>query len=202
MDVYEAIQKRRSIRKYKDVSVNDDDLKRIIECGTLAPNGFNLQRWFFVVLKNKSLIHEIGELLVREGEARSEPGTMTYKAWEKIYGFSRNAPVLIAVIGDLKEHAMLEKYITESKERYFPELKGLLLSFGAAVENMCLEALALGYGTCCIMPFFAYEKIERLLPCQFSGRRQLICLIALGVPDEDPVRPSRKPLEEVYTIVP
>jgi nitroreductase len=53
VDVFEAIQERRSIRKFKHEPLPDNDLKKILEAGRLAPSGGNLQPWYFIVVKHQ-----------------------------------------------------------------------------------------------------------------------------------------------------
>jgi nitroreductase len=51
MDLFEAIKKRRSIRKYRQAPVKSGDLRRILRAGRLAPSGGNRQPWSFIVVK-------------------------------------------------------------------------------------------------------------------------------------------------------
>lgn len=53
MDVFKAIETRRSIRKYKDMPVPDDLLKRILEAARQAPSASNRQPWAMVVVRDK-----------------------------------------------------------------------------------------------------------------------------------------------------
>lgn len=52
MDVFEAISKRRSIRKYKDTEVEDEKLQDILEVARIAPSAANRQEWKFIVVKD------------------------------------------------------------------------------------------------------------------------------------------------------
>jgi len=52
MDLFEAIEKRRSIRKFKPSPVANEDLKKILEAGRLAPSGGNRQPWYFIVVQD------------------------------------------------------------------------------------------------------------------------------------------------------
>ena len=64
MGVLEAIEKRRSIRKYKPTSIPVGDLKKILEAGRLAPSASNRQAWGFIVVQNpkqKKLLVEAAE---------------------------------------------------------------------------------------------------------------------------------------------
>jgi nitroreductase len=53
MDVSKAIEVRRSIRKYKDIDLEDDKLNKILESARISPSAANRQEWKFVVVKDK-----------------------------------------------------------------------------------------------------------------------------------------------------
>jgi nitroreductase len=50
VDVFEAVQKRRSIRAYAAKPVPEGKLMRILEAGRLAPSAGNIQPWHFIVV--------------------------------------------------------------------------------------------------------------------------------------------------------
>ena len=52
MDVYEAIERRYSVRSYEDRAVEDEKLNRILNAARLAPSGMNRQEWKFVVVRD------------------------------------------------------------------------------------------------------------------------------------------------------
>ena len=52
------LKTRRSIRKFKDEQISDDDLKTILEAGTYAPTGRGLQSPKIVVIQNPETIKE------------------------------------------------------------------------------------------------------------------------------------------------
>ncbi len=52
MEVLEAIEKRRSIRKYKPSGIPNGHLKKILEAARLAPSAGNRQPWHFIVIQN------------------------------------------------------------------------------------------------------------------------------------------------------
>jgi nitroreductase len=51
MEVFEVIEKRRSVRKYKASSVPNEHLKKILEAARLAPSAGNRQPWRFIVVR-------------------------------------------------------------------------------------------------------------------------------------------------------
>jgi len=63
MELFEAIAKRHSYRgAFKDIPVNRDDLKRIVEAGMKAPSGKNAQTTNFVIIDNEDVLKKIGEM--------------------------------------------------------------------------------------------------------------------------------------------
>lgn len=50
MNVFEAIQKRKSIRSYESTPVPVEKLKKVLEAARLAPSAGNIQPWQFVVV--------------------------------------------------------------------------------------------------------------------------------------------------------
>ena len=53
MNVLEAINRRQSIRDYKDTPVPDDKLRRVLEAGRMAPSGGNRQEIMLIVVTDK-----------------------------------------------------------------------------------------------------------------------------------------------------
>jgi nitroreductase len=50
MDVFEAIQERRSIRSYQAKPVEREKLEKILEAGRLAPSAKNIEPWHFIAV--------------------------------------------------------------------------------------------------------------------------------------------------------
>jgi nitroreductase len=53
LEVFEAIQKRESIRSYGPTPVPSEKLQRVLEAARLAPSAGNIQPWHFVVVTNQ-----------------------------------------------------------------------------------------------------------------------------------------------------
>jgi nitroreductase len=58
----DLIRERRSIRKYTDEQLKDEDLRSIIEAGLYAPNAGGGQRTYLVAVHNKELTETLGKL--------------------------------------------------------------------------------------------------------------------------------------------
>lgn len=76
MDVFEAINTRRSIRTYKSTEIKEEKLRKVLEAGRLAPSASNRQEWKFV--------------LVRDPQTRAKLAGMTYGQ-----GWVQEAPAII-----------------------------------------------------------------------------------------------------------
>jgi nitroreductase len=81
MDVLQAINTRRSIRRYKPTPVPEDKLLKVLEAARLAPSAGNRQPWRFVVIKESSRRADIAKAANNQG-------------------FVGEAPIVIAVLGD------------------------------------------------------------------------------------------------------
>ena len=59
-ELMDIISNRKSVRKYSDKHISDDDLRKILEAGRLAPTGVNAQNTSFIILGSKQ--RELEEL--------------------------------------------------------------------------------------------------------------------------------------------
>ena len=57
--VTEAIQYRRSVRKYKQEEIDEEKVKKCIENATLAPNSSNMQLWEFYHITDKKILQKL-----------------------------------------------------------------------------------------------------------------------------------------------
>ena len=51
----DIIFKRRSVRKYSEAPITDEQVKQIIKAGMAAPSAKNSQEWVFIVIRDKSI---------------------------------------------------------------------------------------------------------------------------------------------------
>lgn len=57
----EAIKNRKSIRKYTDQVVTDEQINTLLEAAMCAPSAHNKQPWEFCVISDRGLLDEIAE---------------------------------------------------------------------------------------------------------------------------------------------
>jgi len=61
MKVQEAIQKRRSIRKFQEQSISDEQLRILMEAAQLAPSASNRQPYQFIIVKDRDLMNDLAK---------------------------------------------------------------------------------------------------------------------------------------------
>jgi len=81
MEISEAIETRRSIRKYKKDIPSDGLIRQCIEAACFAPSAHNSQPWKFIIIKEKEKIEALSE-------------TQFYSK------FLSNAPVVIVALAE------------------------------------------------------------------------------------------------------
>lgn len=190
MDLLELMKYRRSIRRYTDRQVAEEDLLKILEAGAYAPNAGGGQRSRFVACQNKALNEAMGKLnldgfdrsrLMRGFVSKEQPSIIDDPSIRSgFYG----APTVIVIFG----------------------LKNFLYSVPDAfcvAENMVLEATELGISSCILArgeETFSNPEGEKILrdwniPDNMVAR----CFVILGYVDGP--YPASKPRKEGRYII-
>ena len=169
MEIFEAIEGRRSVRQFKpDREISDDELNKILNAAIMAPSSGNTQCWRFVVIRDSSLKSRIA----------TEAGHQL---------FIKQAPVVIVVCADLE--CALSTYGARGRDTY------ALQDTAAATENMLLVVRELGLGACWVGAFDE-DKAAEILELPKSIRP--LAIVPIGAPDEPAKRvPPRRNLKDV-----
>jgi nitroreductase len=194
----EAIELRRSIRKFKPDPVPDEDIRELLEAARLAPSSCNAQPWRFKVVK--------------------DPETKTKLAQASFnQNFIAQAPVVIICCADIQANlegsidglqvlgetgALDEKMVDFLADRITslssgtPEQVGPRIAFSVAIsiEHIILRALDFGLGTCCVRGFQP-DKIKELFG--WGENIIIVALLPLGYPAQSPKPRSRLPLNQI-----
>lgn len=196
MDVFEAINSRRSIRRYKSDPVKDEDIEKILEAGRQAPSATNDQPWHFIVIKDADYIKSLAEMVHAMIDARiaAAGDPERQKAMEDFRFLNTHfftAPVVIAV---------LAKPWPSYRTDYVRQINDPgLQSVAGAIQNMLLAATALGYGTCWMTGPIDAAKDELEAMLAVEPPYYLVTFVPIGLADESPKARPRKPLSEVVT---
>ena len=177
MTAKECIWGRRSIRKFKTEPIDHALLESVVETASYAPS------W-----KHTQIVRYIAV----EGELKDKIGreyTSTFPNNGKII---ENAPLLIAVTV-IKNRCGFERdgsFTTDRGDTW------QMYDAGIASQTFCLAAHEAGLGTV-IMGIFDRPEIEQLL--ELPETQELVALIPVGYPDEEPVAPRRKTVSDLLT---
>lgn len=62
MSIFEAILQRHSVRAYTSEPVSKEDVERLLRLAMQAPSAVNEQPWEFIVIRDKSLLDQVGSI--------------------------------------------------------------------------------------------------------------------------------------------
>jgi nitroreductase len=126
-DIFDVINNRRSVREYKEEQLKDDEIKKILDAGFMAPTARAEEPWHFTVVQNKDLLNEIDDF---SRKAMEKSGDDFLEAIAKSgRNILHNAPTLI---------------IVSAKE----DATNMQADSSAAIENILLAAEGLNIGSC------------------------------------------------------
>lgn len=176
MEFESVIKNRRSIRKFKSEDIETAKIEQLIESARLCQSAKNRQPWKIMVLKNEEK-NNIANIML---------GYFDQKNIDTYNNRSRSSANII------KQAPLLFLIFQEFDENW---LTGDLLSIGAAIEHICLEAVNLGLGSVWIRDtVYTEDKIAQAVG---YPELQLVSAIAIGIPNEFPNARPRKSTSEI-----
>lgn len=190
MDAIEAIRRRRSVRRYTDRPVSDEDLDQILRLALLAPTGSMAQAWSLVVVRDPDRARAVAEIVI-DGGARyfemmrpPKDGTSAedHRKWARGYaeqtlGTYPHVPVW--VVGVVVPRRMFPPEAADW------ERVSDLVSMGFAIENLFVAARAKGLGTVpTVFHWFEGDRLSTLLG--IPPEYEIPVITPLGYPEEFP----------------
>jgi len=168
VDTYEALNERRSVRKYKTDPVPEDKLKLVLEAARVAPSWKNQQCWRFIVVSEKEQREAISACMPESNPARR--------------AVTETAPLVIVLCAD--PQASGDK---DGKDFY-------MLDAGITMQQLMLAAHAEGLGTCWV-GFFDEETVRTA--CGVPSEYRVVALTPLGIPETVSSKRPRMEIEEI-----
>lgn len=179
MHVIECIEKRHSVRAFKDVQVPEETIQELLELGTKAASGSFIQPWGFVVIQDRDEIEALAAKIKQEllDSLEANPQFARYEQMFKSQNFNvfNHAPTLLIIYGDTASHM----YVYDCT---------------LAAANIMHAAYSMGIGTCWIgfaeQHFKSPEfKKDHGVPDTY----ELVSTMTCGYILEDRPKPERKP---------
>lgn len=162
MDVYEAVIRRRSIRRFKDKPVTYDVLERCADAARLAPSARNRQPCEYIIVNDEKMLSSVFDAIgMWAGQPRTKGGPPPGQ---------RPQAYIITLIN----------------RALGAELGGRVTTYdvGLSAENMILVALEQGVGAC---PILSFDEGALKLALNIPDTYGVALVLALGYPDESPV---------------
>lgn len=167
---------RRSIRRFTNQKVEEEKLAAIFEAARMAPSWGNLQCAELIVVSKPEVREQLSSLL-----SPKNPATLCM----------RDAPVVLGICGAPQRSGFYKGQQVTRYGHWF------LYDLGIVSQNICLKACELGLGTV-IVGSFDHPAVEKILgvPADY----ELVALIPLGYPDQQPSPPKRREVSDFVHI--
>lgn len=166
---------RRSIRKYLDKPVQDEQIIDLIESARIAPSGSNTQPWSFIIVKSEEMRQKLAEV------SHNQQWMMS-------------APVFIVCVADIRVRIKDERALHLDEESPQEELKQIIRDTSISIEHILLEANSLGLGTCWVA-WFRQNEVRPVL--NIPSDKYVVGIVTVGYANEEPKQRPRKKIEDI-----
>lgn len=194
MNVYEAIETRRTIRDFADKPVEMAVIEKIIDAGLKAPTNDHLRQWEFVIVNDKrerEKILRVNDMADKEecrkmldgfGMTDEAQRNMYHEAMPRQFSMLYNAGCLILPFFKVREPLLQPTSL--SSLNYFA-------SIWCCIENILLAAASEGiFGVTRIPMAEESEHIKATI--RHPDAYVMPCYIALGYPAKNAKIPAQK----------
>lgn len=177
MELQKAIETRRSIRKFSSKEVTEDIIKEIVNTAKFAPSWKNTQVTRYYAIKNEDIKQQIVD---------------TMPDFNKTAVQTADVVIISSVLKARSGYNRQGEFDTNKG-------KGWQM-YDCGLSNMLftLKANELGLGTV-IMGLYDEETIKKII--NLPETEEIISVIALGYPEENPEMPKRKDAEIILKMI-
>ena len=177
MSTVSCIKERRSIRRFTKQNVSHELMAQIVETASYSPSWKNTQVVRYICV---------------EGSLKDTIATECTSSFPSNSAIITGAPMLV-VIAVLKNRCGYERdgsFSTSRKDSW------QMFDAGIASQSFCLAAHVAGIGSV-VLGIFDEIKVSSLL--ELPDTMETVALIPVGYPDETPVAPKRKTVDELLS---
>jgi nitroreductase len=195
----EAMERRRSIRKFRPDPVPDDCIRELLDAARLAPSGCNAQPWRFKIVTDPAIRQQLADAAHAQQFIADAPVVIVCCA--DIKGYLDGT---VSGIQDLGKIGAVEGRIVEILVDRARQMKTtctvdeigprIASNVAIAIEHIVLRALDFGLGTCWIR-LLDEQKIKTIFG--WDENIAVVALLPLGYPAESPAPRKRLPIEEL-----
>lgn len=190
MDLYTAIDQRRTIRDFDDREVDQEIINRILEAGLKAPTNDHLRNWEFIVISDKQEKAEIVGTIFRD--ISKEQVVEIIENWH----MTDTCQIDMYMDAIPKQYSMLYHagcivlpFFKQNQPLLEPETLSSLNSFASiwlCIENILLAATAEGLGVSLRIP--SEKELSYLREVvHYPEDYYMPCYLGIGYPAKDAV---------------
>lgn len=228
MDLFEAIRTRRSIRRFTEKPIPQEDIREAMAAAILAPNSSNTQTWDFYWVRTSELKKRLVEACLGQSAARTAAELIVVTANPK--NWQRSQPLLI----DWVKRVGAPKPVVQYYETLIPlmyrwgflnvlgvskmltisivglfrpvprgpntkrDMQEVAIKSAALAAQNLVLALTAKGHQTCMMEGFDETRVRRVL--NISRQNRIVMVIAVGEPQEHGTwgPQFRIPLESVF----
>ena len=167
MEFFEVLNKRHSIRRFKEKDIEKDKIRKLLQAANSAPSAGNLQAYQIILVKNKDTSKKLAHF-----------------AWDQ--DFISQAPINLVFCADGRRSA--QRYGMRGETLY--SIQDATIS----CAHVHLTAVDLGLGSV-MVGAFDEGGVSRLL--KIPNNLRPIIILPIGYPDEIPEESTRRSLDDL-----
>ena len=194
MELYDAINNRRTVREFKNEVIPEEIIERIIGAALKAPTNDHMRDWHYIVVSDKSTVARLLDIIPKgisdeDMEALIKDWNLTDSLQQECY---RNAvPKQYRMLFDAS--AIIIPLLKQKTDILHPDNISHLNGFASiwcSIENIFLAATAEGYGCNLRVPLGNEAEYARDV-LGFPSDYFMPCFIGIGRPEKD-IQPVRQ----------
>lgn len=176
MELYDAIETRRTVRKFTDEKIPEDLLRKVLETACKVPSWKNTRTPRFTAVTDPVKIAEIAE--------------------KGAFGMPHNSGIFANAACILIQSAKkgMAGWNSDGTATTIYGDSYTFFDAGIAAQNISLSASAEGLGTV-IMGIIDYDKIAEII--SLPDDEEIICAISMGYPAAAPNTPPKYTVDEI-----
>lgn len=188
MDLYEAIEKRRTVRDFEDHSIPQKLIEKIIKAGLQAPSNDHMRDWHYIAVQDKNTVKKLLDIVPKG--ISDEDMKQLIKDWnlsdiEQQDAYKDAVPKQYKMLMDAS--VVVIPLLKQKTDVFHPENISHLNGFASiwcSIENIFLASTAEGYSCSLRIPLGDEAEYARKI-LEFPNDYLMPCFIGIGKPQNN-----------------
>lgn len=188
MELYEAIEKRKTVRDFENETISSEVIERVIRAGLQAPTNDHMRDWHYIVIQDKNTVIKLLDIIPKE--ISDEDMNQLIKDWnlndsEQQSAYRNAVPKQHKMLMDAS--AVVIPLLKQKTDILHPDDISHLNGFASiwcSIENIFLASTAEGYACTLRVPLGNEGEYARDV-LGFPNDYLMPCFIGIGKPKND-----------------